>query len=118
MDLQIEATCVLCGDIYHQDNLECICDSCVEESQYTIDEIKKAAICAFSKDYIWKDKNGYIPFGSDKEADTFLRGVRFGFYEGVFNMCKYFGDELIEESIIDKHFDKQGDSHAIKEGNI
>lgn len=75
------------------------CDKCNEEQldEFDQSEILDAIKSSLSLEYLWNDKDVCTGFNNDGEKDIYLSGVKHGMEVGLFWLCDYFGNGMVEQ---------------------
>lgn len=90
-DIKITCGCNECGKNIDLLDEDFVCVSCKGKTEIAI--IKCAVKHAFTHDYIWTDKEGYVGFITEADKEVYLRGVKYGFKQALFWICDYY-DEI------------------------
>ncbi len=101
IEIRIDCECIACDEKVDMKEITYTCESCIEE-QYN-EGLKEAIEEVYNKDYLYKDKDDYVGFESDKETEIFMKGIKRGMHNALFWICDYYGQvEFFEKLNVKK----------------
>lgn len=89
IDVEIKCTCQDCDKEFDEYSVNIQCEECSEK--ITQEEIKRCVVEVSKKSYLWKSKDCYTGFESEKDLETYLTGLRRGYENALFWLCDHFG---------------------------
>lgn len=90
MSFIMTGKCEECNEVTTLDQFEeYVCEHCRLNSQDS--EIMAAIEELTTKEYIWKDEEGYQGFETEKSKALYMKGVKYGYFQALFWLADYFG---------------------------
>ena len=84
-DVTISCTCTYCDKKIDDDEEIILCPSCEENGWQEV--VKASVRYALEHEYVWKDKDDYVGFDSEKEHEAFMLGLAKGVSDALFWVC-------------------------------
>lgn len=85
-DVTVSCDCTYCDKKMVGGEEIILCPSCEEEGWQEV--IKTSVKYVLEHDYIWKCKDDYVGFESDKELEAFAQGIKEGVSQALFWVCE------------------------------